>query len=418
MAKLLIKGPAKLSGKIKIAGNKNSVLPIMAASLLAKDPSTIENVPNISDVSVMSHLLKLTGAETRFHSNSKLTINPAKVKKIEFPRELTEKLRASVILIAPMLARAGYIKMGYPGGDIIGRRPLDTHFQVLEALGAKVTAEDDYFEVSANKLTGAEIFLQEASVTATENALIAASVAIGQTIIKRAASEPHVVDLCEFLIKMGAKIEGVGSNVLKITGTQNLYGTTHSIRPDHIEVGTFAILAAVTGSKIEMAPIVKEDLDMTLLILKKFGAKYEIKNNVISFLPSKLKAIEKVVTGVWPGFPTDLMAPMIVLATQAEGVTILHDWMYESRMFFVDKLLSMGAKVEIADPHRVFVYGPTKLHGQKLDTPDIRAGIALVIAALAANGRSEIEKAELIERGYENIVERFSALGAKIERSN
>ncbi len=416
MAKLLIKGPAKLSGTIKIAGNKNSVLPIMAASLLAKDPSTIENVPHISDVAVLAQLLKLTGVETRFHSTSKLTVNPAKVKKVEFPNEFTEKLRASVILIAPMLARIGYIKMGYPGGDIIGRRPLDTHFQVLEAMGAKVKKEEDYFEVFADKLTGAEIFLHEASVTATENAIIAASVATGQTVIKRAASEPHVVDLCEYLIKIGAKIEGVGSNVLKITGSENFYGTTHSIRPDHIEVGTFAILAAVTKSRLELVPVIKEDLDMTLLTLKKFGVKYEIKNNRLYIIPAKLTAIEKVVTDIWPGFPTDLMAPMIVLATQAEGVTILHDWMYESRMFFVDKLLSMGAKVEIADPHRVFVYGPTKLHGQKLDTPDIRAGMALVIAALAASGKSEIDKAELIERGYENIVERLSALGAKVTK--
>lgn len=418
MAKYLVKGHAKLSGTIKVAGNKNSVLPIMAASLLAKDPTTLENVPHISDVTALAQLLKLTGVETRFHTKSKVTINPAHVSKVEFPGEITEKLRASIMLVAPMLARVGYIKMGYPGGDIIGRRPLDTHFQVFEALGAKVKQESDFFELSATKLIGADIFLHEASVTATENAIIAACVADGNTTIKRAASEPHVVDLCEFLTKMGANIEGIGSNFLKIKGTQNLYGTTHTIRPDHIEVGTFAILAAVTRGKIEISPIVKDDLDMTLMTLKKFGVKYETRKNSLFVYPSKLNAVEKVVTDVWPGFPTDLMAPMIVLATQSEGVTILHDWMYESRMFFVDKLLSMGAKVDIADPHRVFVYGPAKLHGQKLDTPDIRAGISLVIAALAASGKSEIDKAEFIERGYENIVERLSALGAKIERSN
>lgn len=417
MAKFTVRGNVKLAGRIRVAGNKNSVLPIMTAALLAKDPSTIENVPNISDVEVLAQLLKLTGVEVHFHSRSKLTLNPAKVKKVDYPNDLTEKLRASVMLLAPVLARVGYIKMGYPGGDIIGRRPLDTHFQVLEALGAKIKRSDDYFEISAEKLTGTEIFLQESSVTATENAIIAASAATGQTTVKRAASEPHVVDLCQFLVKMGAKIEGIGSNFLKVTGVGNLYGTTHSIRPDHIEVGTFAVMAAVTKSKLEIAPIVKEDLDMTLLTLKKFGVKFEIAGDTLKIFPSKLTAVEKVVTDVWPGFPTDLMAPMIVLATQAEGVTILHDWMYESRMFFVDKLLSMGAKVEIADPHRVFVYGPRKLHGQKLDTPDIRAGIALVIAALAAGGKSEIDKVELIERGYENIVERLTSLGAKIERT-
>ncbi len=415
MAKYLISGPAKLSGKIKIAGNKNSVLPIMAASILSTEPSTIENVPNISDVDVMASLLKLAGVDVKI-TGSTVTINPQSVTKTVFPNDLTEKLRASVLLIAPILARVGYVKMGYPGGDIIGRRPLDTHFQVLESLGAKVKKEDGYFEVWAQKLKGVSIFLQEASVTATENAIIAACVAEGETTIKRAASEPHVIDLCEFLVKMGAKIEGIGSNVLKITGSQKLNGATHAVRPDHIEVGTFAILAAVTKSKIEMSPVIQDDLDMILLTFKKFNVKYEITNDVLVVYPSDLQAVEKVVTDVWPGFPTDLMAPMIVLATQAKGVTILHDWMYESRMFFVDKLLSMGAKVEIADPHRVFVYGPAKLHAKVLNTPDIRAGIALVIAALAANGKSEIEEAQLIERGYENIVERLSSLGAKIQR--
>ena len=416
MAKFIIQGPSNLSGKIKVAGNKNSVLPIMAASLLAKDISTIENVPMISDVEVMTDLLKLCGAKVTRKDDSKITIDATNIKRAEFPASLTEKLRASVMFLGPLVARVGYIKMGYPGGDIIGRRPLDTHFQVLEALGAKIKKENGYFEVSADGLHGAEIFLQEASVTATENALIAACAAHGETIIKRAASEPHVVDLCHFLIKMGAEIEGVGSNILKIKGSENLYGASHSVRPDHIEIGTFAILPAVTKSKLEISPVIKEDLDMILLTLKKFGVDYEIKDDTLKILGANLKALEKVVTDVWPGFPTDLMAPMIVLATQAEGVTILHDWMYESRMFFVDKLLSMGAKVEIADPHRVFVYGPTKLYAQRLDTPDIRAGIALVIAALAAKGTSEIDKVQLIERGYENISERLSALGAKIER--
>ncbi|MEK7581101.1 MAG: UDP-N-acetylglucosamine 1-carboxyvinyltransferase [Patescibacteria group bacterium] len=418
MAKFIVKGHAKLSGKIEIAGNKNSVLPIMAAALLTDQISVLENVPNISDVAVMADLLAQCGVEIINLGNSKISINPSKLKKSDLPRELAEKLRASVVLIAPMVAKLGHIKMGYPGGDIIGRRPLDTHFQALEALGAKIKKEEDYFEVTASALRGAEIFLEEASVTATENAIIAASVADGETVIKRAASEPHIVDLCEFLIKMGAKIEGVGSNVLKITGVKTFYATTHFIRPDHIEAGTFAILAAVTKSKLEMSPVIGEDLEMILLTLKKFGVDCKMDKNTLTVSATKLRAVEKVVTDVWPGFPTDLMAPMIVLATQAEGVTILHDWMYESRMFFVDKLLSMGAKVVIADPHRVFVYGPSSLHGQRLDTPDIRAGIALVIAALAADGKSEIDKAELIERGYENIVERLSTLGAKIQRVN
>jgi len=415
MASFKITGGKKLSGEIKVAGNKNSVLPIMAASLLCEDTCVIENVPNISDVAVMIELLELCGAKIQ-KVDSTLTINCQKIKSAEIPSLLTEKLRASVLLLGPMLARVGRVKMGYPGGDVIGRRPLDTHIQALEALGGVVEKEDEYYVAKVSGFKGTNIFLQEASVTATENALTAASLADGQTIIKRAASEPHVIDLCNFLVKMGASISGIGSNVLTINGVPKLSGTRHAIRPDHIEVGTFAILAAVTGSKIGMSPVVSEDLDMILLTLSKFGINYQLVGNSLVVADGKIKAVEKVVTDVWPGFPTDLMAPMIVLATHAKGVTILHDWMYESRMFFVDKLLSMGAKAEIADPHRVLVYGPTKLRGQKLDTPDIRAGIALVIAALAAEGESTIDKAELIERGYENIVARLSALGAKIKR--
>ncbi len=418
MAKFEIKGGAKLNGKIKVAGNKNSVLPIMAACLLTEDTCTIENVPNISDVVVMAKILELCGAKVERISETTITVNAKEIKSAEIPEELTEKLRASVLLLGPMASRVGKLKMGYPGGDVIGRRPLDTHFQVLEALGAKVTRENDSFIVSANSLKGAEIFLKEASVTATENAIIAASKAEGVTRIKRAASEPHIVDLCEFINKMGGSIQGIGTNLLTITGVPKLFGATHSVRPDHVEVGTFAILAALISKKVEISPIIKEDLDMILLTLSEFGVKYEIEDEKLTVFGSNLNSVQKVVTGVWPGFPTDLMAPMIVLATQAKGVTILHDWMYESRMFFVDKLLSMGARVEIADPHRVFVYGQTKLYSQKLDTPDIRAGIALVIAALCAQGESMIEKTELIERGYENIVERLTSIGAKIQRLN
>ena len=417
MAKLEITGGAKLSGQIKIAGNKNSVLPAMAACLLTEDTCILENVPNISDVAIMAKLLEICGAKVSGVGTPKLTINCQTVKTADFPPLLTEKLRASVLLLGPLLSRVGKIKMGYPGGDIIGRRPLDSHIQAIEALGAKIEEKNDYFIARVDKLNGAEIFLQEASVTATENAVITASLAHGETVIKRAASEPHVVDLCQFLIKMGANISGVGTNVLKIMGVNKLFGTTHQIRPDHIEVGTFAILAAVTTGTIEISPIVEEDLDMILMTLSRFGVNYKIEKESLIVSDAKLKAVEKVVTDVWPGFPTDLMAPMIVLATQAEGVTILHDWMYESRMFFVDKLLSMGAKVVIADPHRVLVYGPTKLRGQRLDTPDIRAGMALVIAALAARGKSQIDKAELIERGYENIVERLSSCGAKMKKN-
>lgn len=417
MAKLKIFGGKKLSGEVKVAGNKNSVLPIIAACLLSEEESTVENIPNISDVDVMIELVKLCGAKVNRRKTA-LVINPKSIREVEFPKELTSKLRASVVLLAPLLARVGKIKMGYPGGDTIGRRSLDAHIQVLKSLGTKIEVENEYIIASASKLKGSDIFLQEASVTATENVLIAASTAQGETTIKRAACEPHVVDLCQFLIKMGAQIDGIGTPTLKITGAANLFGANHTVRSDHIEVGTFAILASIASKKIEIYPVIKEDLDMILLTLKNFNVDFELVSDKLIVYGSKLKSQEKVVTDVWPGFPTDLMAPMIVLATQAQGITILHDWMYESRMFFVDKLLSMGAKVEIADPHRVFVYGKTNLHGQTLDTPDIRAGIALVIAALIAKGESTIERAELIERGYENIVERLSALGARIEKTS
>lgn len=416
MARFEITGGTKLSGKIKVAGNKNSVLPIMAACLLTEDTCILENVPNISDVEVMSDLIVLCGAKID-RSGATLKISSKKIKSVEFPRDLTEKLRASILLLASVLTRTGFVKMGYPGGDVIGRRPLETHVQVFEALGATLELENDFYIARAKNLKAATIFLQEASVTATENALLASVLADGETVIKRAASEPHVIDLCQFLVKMGAQIGGIGSNVLTVNGVKKLNGTTHTIRPDHIEIGTFAILGATTPGTIEISPIIKEDLDMILLVLSRFGVNFELDGQTLTVKDSKLKGVEKVVTDVWPGFPTDLMAPTIVLATQAEGVTLLHDWMYESRMFFVDKLLSMGAKVEIADPHRVLVYGVTKLRGQRLDTPDIRAGIALVIAALVASGKSQIERAELIERGYENIVERLWFLGAKIKRT-
>lgn len=417
MATFKITGGSKLNGHLKIAGNKNAVLPIMAACLLTEEECILKNVPQISDVATMTILLEKVGAKVSKIDSSTLKISAKHIKPSPLPSEITAKLRASVLMLGPMIARTGICQMGYPGGDIIGRRPLETHIQALESLGAKVEKNNGSYSATAQKrLKGAEIFLQEASVTATENAIMAASTATGTTIIKRAASEPHVIDLCNFLNSMGADISGVGSNVLTISGVEKLYGTTHTVGPDHIEIGTFAILAAVAGGKIEMSPIDSRDLDMILLTLSKFNVDFSVNGDTLIVKKSKLTAVEKVVTDVWPGFPTDLIAPMIVLATQAKGATIIHDWMYESRMFFVDKLISMGAKIEIADPHRVLVYGPANLRGQKLDTPDIRAGMALVIASLTATGESEIAKAELIERGYENIVERLKSLGAKIER--
>lgn len=416
MTQFLIEGSKKLGGRIKVAGNKNSVLPIMAACLLTRDECILENVPQISDVHVMAQMLKLFGVEVTGVGSDTLKIHAKDIKNATVPSELTEKLRASVLLLGPLLAIFGKVKMAYPGGDVIGRRPLDAHFQCIKALGGTVKEENDYLEIYAKNLKSTEIFLEEASVTATENAIIIATTLGGKTTIKRAASEPHVQDLCDFLVKMGAKIDGVGTNTLHVYGTGVLNGTKHTIRPDHIETGTFAILGSFAAKSLEISPVVAEDLDMILLTLKKFNVNYKLDGNTLTVFKSDIVATEKVVTDIWPGFPTDLMAPLIVLATQARGVTILHDWMYESRMFFVDKLLSMGAKAEIADPHRVFVYGPSQLKGQSLDTPDIRAGIALVIAAIIAEGKSTIDKAQLIERGYENLVFRLNSIGASVKQ--
>ena len=293
-----IKGGRRLSGEIKVAGNKNSILPIMAACLLTGQPCILENVPKISDVSVLADLLEKCGAKVKGIGSSKLTIDCKNIKSATFPSTLTEKLRASVLLLGPMLARAGSIKMGYPGGDVIGRRPLTTHIQALTSLGATIKEDDDFFQAKTQHLKGTEVFLQEASVTATENVLMAASLIDDQTVIKRAASEPHVVDLCNFLAKLGVEIRGIGSDVLKIRGKKQLSGATHTIRPDHLEVGTFAICAAITKGTVRISPIIKEDLDMILLVLGKFGVNFKIEDSTLIVADSKLKAIEKVVVDV------------------------------------------------------------------------------------------------------------------------
>lgn len=418
MAKFVIEGGVPLEGKVRVAGSKNAVLPCMAACLLASNECVLENVPKINDVLILSQLLQMLGVKIERLGTSTLKINAKGAKLTPLDEDFCAQLRASVLLLGPLISRFGKVLMPHPGGDIIGRRAIDTHVQVLNALGAKFEERDGMYFFEAKKLKGSTVFLAEASVTATENAILAAVLAPGKTVIKNAASEPHVTNLCQFLKKMGAKISGIGSNFLTISGVKNLSGTNHRVCPDYIEAGTFAIAAATTQGEVTIEEVDANDLDMILITLSKMGIRYELSSSDLKIFPSKLVSTNKIVTNIWPGFPTDLVAPMIVLATQTKGQTLLHDWMYESRMFFVDKLLSMGANVTIADPHRVLVYGPTPLKGQKLDTPDIRAGIALVIAALCARGKSEIDKAELIERGYEKIEERLSGLGAKIIRKD
>lgn len=417
MAKFIIKGGKPLRGKIKVSGNKNAILPIMAATLLTTQECILENVPKITDVLTMGEIMEDIGVKIEGLGANRLVVNSKGVNKYSLKPQLVEKLRASILLLGPLLGRFGKAKLRHPGGCIIGRRAVGTHFDALEALGAKTIVGEEDYESEVKNLHPAHIFLDEASVTATENAIMMASLVPGTTVIDDAACEPHVEDLANFLTTMGAKIKGAGTNRITVFGVKSLQGVRHQISPDYIDIGTFAIMAAVTKGKMVIEGIDPKHLRMILLYLGRMGVDWrpEDKNLVIS--PSKLVAPQgKIQTRPWPGFPTDLMSPFIVLATQASGTTLCHDWMYESRMFFVDKLIAMGANITLCDPHRVLVSGPTKLRGKELESPDIRAGMALICAALCAEGTSVIGKIEIIERGYEDVEKRLKSLGANIKK--
>ncbi|MBI4040170.1 UDP-N-acetylglucosamine 1-carboxyvinyltransferase [Candidatus Daviesbacteria bacterium] len=417
MAKYVISGGKKLKGKITILGNANSIFPCMAAALLINQPITLHNLPQIDDIKVFSEILERLGATIKQQNNS-LTIQVKAIKTHVLPADLVRRLRASILLVGPLLARTGQVKFNYPGGDIIGLRSIDPHLEGLRHLGYQFKKVDLYYTGSLKKLRQQKLehFLNEASVTTTENLILVSVLKPGQTVLKNCASEPHIVDLCNMLHQMGAKIDGIGSSTLSISGVDKLAGTEFTVGHDYIEMGTYAIAAALTRGAIEFENCCLDDLEPIFNPLRKMGLGFKEKDNIIQVHCPKILPIPKLTTNIWPGFPTDIMSPAIVLATQAQGISLLHDWMYESRMFFVDKLISMGANITIADPHRVLVYGPTRLKGRKLDTPDIRAGIALVLAALAADGESVIDHAELIERKYGNVVENLSSLGATIKR--
>ncbi|MBI2007501.1 MAG: UDP-N-acetylglucosamine 1-carboxyvinyltransferase [Candidatus Blackburnbacteria bacterium] len=418
MARLEIAGGTKLKGKVKVGGNKNSMFGLMSAALLANSSTKLTNSPRIRDVEVMVNILKSLGCRVEYDHNGEVLIDNHGLSSSHPDEELAGRIRGSVVLAAPLLVRFGEVEIPRPSGDSIGERLLDTHINVLSSFGAKTRGNHSSYIVKAEKLHGANIFLEEASVTATEMALITASAISEETIIEGAAAEPHVVDLEEMLLSMGAKIEGKGSNIVRIKGARKLKGVEHRVRPEHIEVGTFAIASAITNGDIEIEDALAEDLKMILAYLSKMGVSWEFKNaNTLHIKPSRLVARQKKFhTRPWPGFPTDLMSQFIVLATQTEGTVLCHDWMYEWRIFFVDHLIDMGANIIIADPHRVIVTGPRKFHGDIIPSPDIRAGGALVLAALAAEGKSTVEHAEVIERGYEDFDGKLRSLGAKIER--
>lgn len=414
----IIRGSKKLKGEISVSGNKNSILPCMAAALLTDEDVILENTPEIIDVETYIKIFKSLNVQVKKNGN-KISINASNLNKIILPEDLVSKLRASILLVGPILQRFGAVSFKFPGGDIIGKRSIEAHLDGFSKLGAKISQNDLYFTIKKKQLKNdAKIFLSEASVTATENLILASVINNVIVLIRNVSSEPHVIDLCHLLIKMGAKIEGVGTDTLIIKGVKKLKGVKFRIGDDYLEIATYAIAAAITNGDVTIYCDPETDLQPIEAVLEDFGVFLIKQKNGFRVKSDQIKAIDKIITNIWPGFPTDLMSVAIVLSTQAKGVTLCHDWMYESRMFFVDKLISMGAKIIIADPHRVLVYGPTQLRAREVETPDIRAGMALVLAALIASGESIINKAELIERGYEDVVGKLSRLGAEIKKIN
>jgi UDP-N-acetylglucosamine 1-carboxyvinyltransferase len=419
----IVEGGRRLAGTIEPGGNKNAALPIIAAALLTDQTVTLTNVPRIRDTEVLVDLVRSVGAEAAWTQQNTLVITAKAVRSVDLDPELCAKIRASILLAGPLLARTGAVTLPPPGGDVIGRRRVDTHFLALEQLGAKVAADHSY-DFKASKLTGADVFLDEPSVTATENALMAAALASGTTILRNAASEPHVQDLAHFLVAMGARIEGIGTNTLTIHGVPALHGATHRIGPDHIEVGSLIGLAAVTKSRLTIKNAGVEHLRSTLMNFERLGVVAHAMGDDLIVPAEQSRRIKsdlgghipKIEDQPWPAFPADLMSIAIVTATQCDGVILMFEKMFESRMFFVDKLIAMGARIVLCDPHRAIIAGPSRLRGARVESPDIRAGMAMLLAALCAEGTSTINNAQQIERGYERIDERLNALGASITR--
>lgn len=423
MHEYLIEGGFPIKGTITASGNKNSALPCIAAALLTEEPVILRNVPEIEDTAIMLNILQAFGVQAHKLGGGAWKIEAKTVQCLCIPLELSKKIRASILFAGPMLARCGKAEMFPPGGDVIGRRRLDTHFLALTQLGARVEI-GSRFTFTVNKLIGADIFLDEASVTATENALMAAVLAEGETVITNAAGEPHIQDLCRMLNSMGANISGIGSNILKIKGVSKLHGTDFEIGPDYMEIGSYIGLAAATKGSIRINGIKSLDLRPLKIGFQKLGISWvdegdSIFVNEIQELKTKAdvgSTIPKIDDAPWPGFPPDLTSIMTVVATQISGTSLIFEKMFESRMFFVDKLISMGAQITLCDPHRALVSGPAALHGEHLVSPDVRAGMAMVIAAMTAHGESRISNVYQIERGYEHLVERLQHLGVHIRK--
>ncbi len=418
-----VEGGIPIKGTIRASGNKNAALPCIAAVLLTKDDVILRNMPEIEDTHVMIQILQALGVKAEKIEEHVWKFNSSGLSGNTIPQNLSKKIRASILFAGPLIARSGKAVMLPPGGDVIGRRRLDSHFLALTELGARVTT-DGKFEFTANKLVGADIFLDETSVTATENAIMAAVLAEGKTEITNAASEPHVQDLCNMLNSMGGKISGIGSNILKIEGVKKLSGTDFTIGPDFMEIGSFIGLAAATRGSIKITGVNARDMRPLRISFGKLGIRWDIEGDELTVSAGQEMRVNTDLGGMipkiddspWPGFPPDLTSIMTVVATQVEGTVLIFEKMFESRMFFVDKLISMGARITLCDPHRAVVTGPSVLHGEHLVSPDVRAGMAMVIAAMAARGESVISNVYQIERGYEMLVEKLQGLGAHIER--
>jgi UDP-N-acetylglucosamine 1-carboxyvinyltransferase len=416
MSSIHIVGGARLSGRIQVGGNKNAALPLVAACLLTDEECVLENVPRIRDVEVLARLLEGLGAEVTGVGSDTLRIHCATIATDQPSPELVGKLRGSVLLLGPLLARRGSARLGQPGGDFPARRTISTHLQALFALGARQLDEPGTVLEAPDGLTGAPMYLDEASVTGTETALLAAAAARGRTVIRHAASEPHVAELCAFLTAMGAHVSGAGTSTIAIESGR-LRGARHRLSGDYIEAGSWGVVAAITGGAADVVGARAEDMEPLVAVIRAMGVPCTLEDGRFTTGPAaELVGVKRITTGLWPGFPSDLVSLVTVLATQARGRTLVHDWMYELRLFALEQLSAMRADLFLCDPHRMIVTGPTKLRGRALDSRDIRSGMALIAAALAAEGESRVEPLETVERGYAAVVERLKLLGAQVER--
>jgi UDP-N-acetylglucosamine 1-carboxyvinyltransferase len=413
---LQIEGGQRLSGRVEVEGNKNSALPLMAACLLTEHECVLQNVPRILDVEVMARLLLDIGAEVEGIGTTTLKVRCPRIVKNDPDPMLVGRLRGSVLLLGPLLARCGRAHIAPPGGDFPARRTITTHLAALSAMGARELDGPTHALEAPDGLNGVSVYLDEASVTGTETALLAAVGARGDTEIRHAATEPHVVELCQFLRAMGVDIEGEGSPRIRIQGGARLRSASHQLCGDYIEAGSWAVVAAITGGEIEVLGARAEDVEVAAAVLRRLNVECAFEEGRMTVAPSHLRAAGRITTGLWPAFPSDLVSLVTVLATQAEGRTLVHDWMYELRLFALEQMSGMGAELFLCDPHRIIVTGPRKLRGRALDSRDLRSGMALIAAALAADGESRVSPLETVERGYSRLVERLQSLGAHVSK--